>query len=250
MIKRLVIATLFVGCFSPLAHSLETVKIAVTSVQHPFVISPNERKGLAYDLIDVLNGFQSDFQFTDVFCPPRRLLVEARKQTVDLIAFNNVDWGWRSINAIGSRNLTKDKDLFYSLKGQRNDNRSDSIAAVRGYHYKFSDNDPNSLFAKAEVTLVNDEPSGLQMVMRRRTKTSIASEAFLYWVKTSAPDVYERLSINPVPDREYERHIVIFPHSPISAERLNKLLTRPVIVNALKRVFADYGLPPPLLTSN
>jgi len=245
MIIRLVITTLFLACVSPSAYSLETVKIAVTSIQPPFVINPEERIGLAYDLIDVLNGFQSDFQFVEVFCPPRRLLMEARKNRVELIAFNNIKWGWYKNNAVGSLSLTTGKDLFYSLKGQRNNNRADSIAAVRGFQYTFTQSDPRPLSTKAEVTLVNDEPSGLQMVVRRRTKTAIASEAFLNWIERSAPDVFERLSINPVPDQEYERHIVVFPNSPISVERLNKLLTRPIIVSALERIFANYGLPAP-----
>ena len=245
MIKRQIFATLLLACFSPSAYALETVKVAVTSIQPPYVIDPKERVGLAYDMIDVLNGFQSNFQFVDVFCPPRRLLIEAKKNTVDLIAFNNTNWGWRDNNAGASISLTRGKDLFYSLKGQRNTNRADSIAAVRGFHYTFAQGDPDSLFTRAEVTLVNNEPAGLQMVMRRRTKTGIASEAFLNWIKSSAPDVYERLSINPVPDQEYERHIVVFPNSPISVERLNTLLKRPVIANALERIFADYGLPPP-----
>lgn len=245
MIKRLIIATLFLACISPSAYSLETVKVAVTSVQPPFVINPENRVGLAYDLIDVLNGFQSDFHFVDVFCPPLRLLTEAKRHTVDLIAFNNANWGWTKNNAVGSLSLTTGKDLFYSLKGRSNDNRADSIAAVRGYHYTFAQNDPNSLFKRAEVTLVNDEPAGLQMVVRKRTKTGIASEAFLNWIKSSEPDVFKRLSINPIPDQAYERHVVVFPHSPINVDRLNTLLTRPIIAHALERIFADYELPPP-----
>ncbi|MET0013148.1 MAG: hypothetical protein ABW085_05780 [Sedimenticola sp.] len=227
-----------------IADSRQKVSVALTSIQPPFVIDEASRHGLAYDVVDALNRHQGLYEFQAKLIPAKRLLSDHDALGEHVVAFNDELWGWKQRGGAGSLTLTDGKDVFFSLNET---STKDTIAAVRGFHYAFSGFDPEKLSRMPNVTVVNDEPTVLEMVIQKRTDRGITSLAFLKWISVSSPELYSRLRIDPEEDHTYNRQFIVFPYSPVSVGIINRYLTEMKEEGILPRIYKTYGLESPPL---
>jgi len=235
--------------FSTLQYvaSAEIVSVGLTSVQPPLVIDTRTKKGLVYDVLDILNNFQDDFKFVGNFYPPKRLLAEYDTLGIHMIAFNDVKWGWAQRKGVGSLTLTDGRDLFFSLKKGIKRTPKGGLTAVSGFHYAFAGFDPVTLQNMPNVSLVIDEPAVIKMLVNGRTEKGISSETYLKWLSVSDPGTFSMLQIEEKEDNRYNRQLVVFPSSPISIDQLNVFLNNANVRTALAKAFKKYGLSPPPL---
>ncbi len=227
------------------AYSEQTIFVALTSVQPPFIIDEKKEHGLTFDLLNAINELQDDYRFVGKFYPIKQLFANYEKHNVHLVALGDLKWGWSELNAVGSLSLTNGKDVFFSLKSNATDEKNKGIAAVRGFHYAFANFDPVELSQLPNISLVNDEPTVVKMVLRGRVGRGISSEAYLKWLSVSNPKLSAKLKIEPKEDHNYNRQFIVLPNSLISVEEINNIVFSPSAREALRRVFAKYGLPFP-----
>lgn len=224
-----------------------SVTIGLTSVQPPFVINTELRQGLAYTLTDFLNSKQERYRFNARMVPVKRLLSYDKDSGIHLIAFNDINWGWKERNGVGSLPLTHGSDRFFSTRTAIDDEHKGTIAAVRGFHYAFADFSESKLESLSHVRLAKDELGVIRLVEHGRTELGVVSNALLNWLKVSIPDRVEKLSIRQKPDHHYQRQMIVLPSSPISVEELNELLLK-LKGEGMDQLFQSYGLEPPPLT--
>jgi len=231
------------------------ITVGLTSIQPPFVINSEKQQGLAYAFADFLNKKQKKFIFNPRMVPVKRLLKTEKGPEINIIAFNDVDWGWKKRGGKGSLPLTYGSDLFVRhTKQMPASNLQDSspatekatIAAVRGFHYAFAGFKASNLEQMDNVRLTKDELAVLRLVEHGRTDTGILSKSLLDWLSKISPDRFRLLEVNPEPDHTYERQLIVLPSSPISVDELNALLLQ-LRGPEMNQVFSEFGLTPPPL---
>ncbi|MBB1488528.1 ABC transporter substrate-binding protein [Oceanospirillum sediminis] len=231
------------------------VTVGLTSIQPPFVINSEKQLGLAYAFTDFLNRKQKKFIFNPRMVPVKRLLKTEKGPEINIIAFNDVDWGWKKRGGEGSLPLTYGSDLFVRHKQQKPTSalqesssaaNTVTIAAVRGFHYAFAGFKASNLEQMENVRLTKDELAVLRLVEHGRTDTGIISQSLLDWLSKTSPERFRLLNINPEPDHTYERQLIVLPSSPVSLDELNALLLQ-LRGPEMNRIFSEFGLRPPPL---
>ena len=89
-----------------------TVNVALTSIQPPFVFDVPDHGGLAKDVFFAMNRVQNDFYFDAKLYPPSRAVLFQKEEGIDLVAFNDVLWGWKKLGGLPSLSLTNGSDVF------------------------------------------------------------------------------------------------------------------------------------------
>ncbi|MBE7637140.1 ABC transporter substrate-binding protein [Sneathiella sp. P13V-1] len=226
------------------ASARTQVNVGLTSVQPPFVVDVEAKKGVIFDLLKALNDTQETYEFLPLLYPARRMLSDYKTLNIHVVAFNNVNWGWVQRGGIPSINLTNGRDLFVSLaKSDPNKTDITDIGAVRGFHYAFADYDADKLARMQNVSLVESEADVLKLIKFNRVKKGVISEAFLGWVSISNPQLYKILKIDRAnPDHTYHRQLIRLASSPISLEEIDLLLEKMKNNGALQAVYDKYGL--------
>lgn len=227
-------------------HAKQLVNVGLTSIQPPFVINPETEHGLAYDFVEFLNRKQDKYHFSARLVPVKRLLVTDKYSTPDMIAFNNVGWGWTKRGGIGSLTLTEGRDLFFSLTENEHHENKGTLAAVTGFHYAFANYSSKNLPKMDNVRLVKNELAVLRLVEHGRTERGITSESLLNWISVSEPERYKQFKIDPEEDHSYNRQFIILPSSPLTIDEFNDLLLT-LKGPQMNKLFTSYGLKPPPL---
>lgn len=228
------------------ANATQLVNVGLTSIQPPFVVNPETKQGLVYDFLEFLNKKQDKYHFSARLVPVKRLLSTDKYSTPDMIAFNNVEWGWVKRGGIGSLTLTDGRDLFFSLTDNIHPENKGTLAAVTGFHYAFADYQSKNLPKLDYVRLVKNEQAVIRLVEHGRTEKGIISESLLNWISVSEPERYQKFKIDPKEDHSYNRQFITLPSSPIDVEEFNQLLLK-CKGPQMDELFALYGLQPPPL---
>lgn len=246
LIKLILLHSLLLN--SLIVSAKESVQVALTSVQPPFVFDDGFNSGLIRDLITEMNRAQDKFEFVLDLYPPSRIVKDHERLHVDLIAFNDLQWGWESQGGKGSLSLTHGRDVFFKFTDvvSTNSKKRETIAAVRGFHYKFAGFNLSNLERNPLVSLLENEPRVIEFLSYGRADKGVSSEAYLSWLALSKPRLFERITMLEV-DHTYTRRFIAMPDSVISIEELNKLLMELDSTGLLKRIFSRYGQPPPSL---
>ncbi len=245
--RYLALCLLSIFAFLSYANAKTKVNVGLTSVQPPFVVDVAAKKGVIFDLLRTLNDNQSEFEFTPILYPARRMLSDYKELNIHIVAFNNVNWGWVQRGGVPSVNLTDGRDLFVSLANPdltKTDIKD--IGAVRGFHYAFAGYDADKLSKMQNVSLVENEAGVLKLLKFNRVKKGVVSEAFLNWISISDPHLYKILKINTeTPDHTYHRQLIALESSPIKVEAIDSLLKKMRKSGILQAVYDKYGLTVP-----
>lgn len=229
------------------AQAQTVIKVAHSSFQAPFVTNFDSPQGLVVDLVDAMNALQNDYIFDLKMIPSKRLLSSYKEEAIDLVAFNDMQWGWSNNGAEGSLPLSYGQDMFFKAT----DNEMTKvarfrIAAIRGFHYSFADYDAQTLEELPHVTLSNTIDGVLKQVLFGRAKTGVASKAYLQWLNIVDPEQYNGISLIDKVDQRYVRRFVRLVNAKISVQDLNGILRELAQAGLLKTLYQRYGLDMPL----
>lgn len=222
------------------------IVIGYTSVQPPYVIDEGGR-GLTFELTYALDQTTPNQRFIVKRFYPARIGHAIDEKKFDVIAFNNLLWGWKKSGATQSSTLIHDRDIFFSGVAPVDKSLANKVAATRGFTYAFADYSLEKLTKLPNVLLVDDEVDTIPLVRRGRVGKGIASEALLRWHMHANSGGQARLKLLDEVDHEYDRAFIVLPHSRLSLAQLNHTLQRLKDAGDLRRIFADYGLPEPSL---
>lgn len=228
-------------------------KVQVAAVHFPpYVIKPESglHQGLLVQLTEALNQAQGDFEFVLRPTSLKRRFADLQQGRLDLVIFENPDWGWQGI--AGSRIdmgledaeifITqalpgRDQSYFADLKGKR-------MALFHGYHYGFAgfNSDPAWLAENFRATLTHSHDSNLNMVLRGRADIAPITRSWLGARLQEQPQLRKQLLVSEWVDQVYRHYSILRPQAPIAPERFQVLLQQLRDNGRLAQIFEPYGI--------
>ena len=242
----LFISTLLVTFKGSAAELINVISIK----REPYVIVDNKQeRGLTYDLIDVFNQVQDKYQFAVKIIPTRRLHKHARSGNNNIVIWDHPDWGWKNVGV--SLPLVTSQDIYIAhrdyVNGDQNyfDDLTDkSIAAVRGYHYKFNDAQARKE-KKYNIRYVTTDTITIKMALHKRSQVALTSNISLGWFLRQNPAETRKLVVANKIDDQFQRYILTPEQSKVSIDEINQILKIADQKNLLAPVYQKYGLAPP-----
>lgn len=239
--------------FNLIAKNYSRIQINVGIGIRPPYLLENHSKGAGPDIIHALNLIQEQFIFKLVPVPIKRRTQSLYEGWVDIIMWDNPNWGWNDNELESSQTLLHAKDVFIALvdKYQSQDIFNDltnvRLAMVHGYHYKFVnyETDPVKLNKKFNITLVRTEADTINILLSGRVDMAITSNAALAWYFKQYPEHKSKILISDKYDTQYKRYFLVPKSSPISAAELNALMSNADNKGLLAPIYQRYGLVKP-----
>lgn len=238
---------------SSVAQTYKRIQINVgAGIRPPFLLEDNA-KGVGPDIIHALNLIQEQFVFQLVAVPIKRRTQSLYEGWVDIIMWDNPNWGWELESLQHSQPLIHSKDVFithadqYQSQDVFNQLKSHSLAMVHGYHYKFVnfETDPIKLNQLFDITLVRTEEDSINILLSGRVDIAVASDVALAWHFKKHPQSKNKILISEKYDTKYMRYFLVPASSPISAKELDELLILADEKGLLTPIYEKYGLVKP-----
>lgn len=232
--------------YPSLANKIE-VKVGA-GIRPPFLLP--DGKGMGPDIITAFNLVQSDFHFELVSIPVARRVTSLESGLVDIVMWDNVNWGWNNIeNLTASMPLLYSEDRFITQSSNSSaeayfDNfTGKSICGVNGYHYVFLnfETDFKAFSKDLNITLVRTEEESIKMALNKRCDISVASLSAINWYFTVHPDARSQLTVSKRFDSNYTRHFLIPGYAPISADEIDSIFTKANKLGLLEPIYKRYG---------
>ncbi|WP_082073128.1 transporter substrate-binding domain-containing protein [Pseudomonas sp. LFM046] len=238
--------------FSVPAAAAQTVQVAGAHFP-PYVVKPESTEtssGLLPDMLDALNGLQTDYRF--VMRPtaiPRRFK-DLQDGRIDLAVFENPDWGWQGIPGtridmgledaeifVAKAQPGRTQDYFSQLAGKR-------LALYNGYHYGFAgfNADPEFLQREFDAKLSYSHESNLRMLLRGRADIALVTRSYFNAYLELNPDQAGSFLTSDREDQHYHHYALLRPGAPISAAQFSALLDKLRADGSLQRIFGPYGV--------
>lgn len=241
--------------YPSLANKIE-VKVGA-GVRPPFLLP--DGKGMGPEIITAFNLVQNDFHFELVSVPIARRVSSLENGLVDIVMWDNVNWGWNNIeNLTASIPLLYSEDRFVTHLSNTSaedyfDNFSGkSICGVNGYHYVFLnfETDYKAFSKDLNITLVRTEEESIKMALNKRCDISAASLSAINWFLTVYPDARSQLTVSQRVDTKYTRHFLIPAYAPISTDEINSIFIKANKLGLIEPIYKRYGQSVPEVTTD
>ncbi|MCO6057483.1 transporter substrate-binding domain-containing protein [Pseudomonas sp. MOB-449] len=233
------------------AMASQTVKVAGAPFPpYVFKTESGEPGGLLAELLEALNGLQTDYRFElRPTAIPRRFR-DFQEGRVDLVVFENPDWGWQGIPGARIDMGLEDAEIFVAkarpgrsehyfnkLTGKR-------LALYNGYHYGFAgfNADPEFLQREFDAKLSYSHDSNLRMLQRERADIALVTRSYFSAYLEQNPEQAGSFLASGRLDQRYHHHALLRPAAPISAEQFSALLEQLRAEGHLQRIFGRYGV--------
>lgn len=221
----------------------------------PYAIKPESAQpaGLLPELLDVLNGVQSDYRFALTPTAAMRRYRDLESRRYDLILFESPEWGWQdtphaaldlhledaevyvALNAPG-----RDQTYFDSLQGKR-------MALYSGYHYGFAGFNADQQFLAREfgALLTYSHDSNLSMILRQRAEIAVITRSYLNMYLQRHPAQAKAFLVSERVDQVYRHQALFSQQSAIAPEVFLRLLEQLKAQGLLDALLARYYLRSP-----
>lgn len=226
-------------------------------IRPPFLLP--DGKGMGPEIITALNLVQEDFQFELVSVPIARRVTSLENGLVDIVMWDNVNWGWNNIESLtASMPLLHTRDSFVahssntSVQDYFDNFTGKSICGVNGYHYRFLnfETDYQALSKDLNITLVRTEEESIKMALNKRCDISVASLSAINWFFTVYPDARSQLTVSERFDTQYTRHFLIPAYAPISSDEIDSIFLKANKLGLIEPIYNRYGQSMPQVTTD
>ncbi len=207
-------------------------------------------EGLTLELIDQLNAVQKEVTF--VFVPTS---AANRYKALDLgrfslMLFEDTKWGWDTDKFKMTAPFLGGGEVYVALNKAGRDQRffddpaSHHLIGVTGYHYGVGqfNADPLYLQRKLNITLVKDNVSALQALLKGRGEVAILNVSYLNQYLQANPDTADQLLISQKWDQQYQHRAILHPEAPITPAQLEQWLAALQQKGELDRLWTKYGV--------
>ncbi|MEN5152571.1 substrate-binding periplasmic protein [Pseudomonas orientalis] len=218
----------------------------------PYTVRPEQGAdtGLLPQLVEALNGVQSDYQFVLVPTSIPRRFRDFEQGRVDMAIFENPSWGWTNVAHtsvdmgledaeifVAEREPGRDQRFFTDLAGKR-------LAVFSGYHYAFAqfNPDPKYLAEHFNATLTYSHDSNLLMVARGRADIALVTRSYLSDFMVRNADMADKFLVSERIDQVYHHYALLRPKAPITGPVFAELLKRLRDNGQMLRIFAPYRI--------
>ncbi len=255
LLVSIFVAALVTTLASGLAHAANSEPITVrVSASHfpPYINeSPNGRSGMAIDMLNIINDFQSKYHFTVVASPTMRRFYFFEQGRYNVSFFDHLHWGWENYAVKATNVYLRGGEKYVALakpgRGQEyfEGFKGKTLGGFLGYHYgvaKFN-SDPKVLKQEYNMELSSTHEGNLRKVLGNRIDVAILTDAFLSRYFVLHPEQKAKLLVSDIWDQRYNFSIIVRDDSTPNVEELNQLLLQMKRVNALQPLWEKYGIP-------
>jgi len=220
-------------------------------VFEPFV---TETEALTPDLVTLLNESQTGYHFNFIRIPAQRRYRMMAEGRVDAVFFEMPRWGWQADGVAFETTpvLMRDAEIFMARRdkalapGFFENIHERSIAAVRGFHYRFAgfDSDTATMRRKFNLQFVENQPTVLRLVEQGTVEVGIMARSFLIGEMLMRPELLNNVIVSPDADQVFRLPVIVRKDGAISAAALTSLLQALHDDGRLPHFFAERGLGP------
>lgn len=191
-------------------------------------------RGLAADLLTLLNAAQDEYRFEAVRTTPTGRYADFTEGRFDLVAFEDAAWGWQGYPVEASRVFLEGAEVYVTRAGTGRDQRyfddlrRKRLAVLRGYHYGFAglEADPAGLRARFDIHLGDDHRDTVARVLDGRSDVAVVTRAWLDRLLRDDPTLGPRLLVSERPDQRYRFSILVRARARPTVEWIDRLLDR------------------------
>lgn len=218
----------------------------------PYIVRPERGAdtGLLPQLLAALNQLQSDYHFAIVPTSVARRVRDFNQGRVDMLLFENPDWGWRDVAYnrvdlglqdaevfVAIRQPGREQTYFDNLDGKR-------MALFTGYHYAFAGFNPEPKFLTDtfNATLTYSHESNLLMVLRGRVDIAPITRSNLTGLLSRNPQVRSKVLVSTRIDQVYHHYALVRPQAPIQSQQFAHMLQTLRDNGQLEAIFAPYKI--------
>ncbi|MGY2290048.1 substrate-binding periplasmic protein [Pseudomonas sp. SDO528_S397] len=218
----------------------------------PYTVRPEQGAdtGLLPQLVDALNGLQSDYRFVLVPTSIPRRFRDLQQGRIDMAIFENPKWGWQDVPHVAvdlgledaeifvaQREPGRDQTYFADLGGKR-------LAVFSGYHYAFANfnPDPKYMAERFHATLTYSHDSNLLMVARGRADIALVTRSYLSDFLVRNADMADQFLVSERIDQIYHHYALLRPKAPISGAAFAALITQLRDNGELLKLFEPYRI--------
>lgn len=218
-----------------------------------------EADGLLGDVLSELEDTHQGVTFRIVHTSPKRRYLDFEAGLYDVIFFESLNWGWESLPVTATAPVLKDQEVYVALKKPGRDqsffdNIADrAIVAISGYHYGFAGltTDDEELKDRFRIEFSHSHGRNLNLIKADRpslAEVAIVSRSYLDRYLEQHPEDQDRLLVSDVTDQNYLLRILAREDGPVSAERLQQLLSTLIDDGRYQTMVERHGLqlPPEL----
>ncbi len=245
----MLIVNMFVASFPAMAS--EIVRVGVTHFPPFYDVHENgEVHGLGIDVINALNTIQSDYLFQPVPASPLRRHAMFHEGRFDMSFFDHVVWGWDREKVESTPVYLTGGEVFITLKDPSKnqsyftDIEKRSIAAIRGYHYRFTnfETDPKALHKRFNITLTNSPDHIIKLVEEKRVDIGIVTETYLLKYFQKHFTARAKFLTSNSYDQRYNFTTIVRKGFTPSAQKMNDLMKQVRTDPRFKWIKDTYGL--------
>lgn len=207
--------------------------IYVLGYEFPPFVEGGDR-GLTPKLIALLNGTQTEFNFSFVLTSPARRYQDLASGKGHVVFFEMPEWGWSELGSeVGvSREIMSGGEIYITAANQGRDQSffdgigSKSIAAFFGYHYGFANYnaDQEYLTENFDIRLNHNHETNIRLVRNNRVDLAIVTESYFAKYLAEHPELNDQFLISETKDQVYSLRVITGPASPISVSQLEAML--------------------------
>jgi len=218
----------------------------------PFVVkqSDSHYEGLTLDLIEQLNKIQHEVTFLFVPTSATNRYKALELGRFSLMLFEDTKWGWQADNVLMTEPFLGGGEVYVALHQAGRDQRFfDDLArhhliGVSGYHYGVGqfNADPVYLQRMLTITLVKDNISALQALLKGRGDIAIINVSYLNQYLLAHPDAINKLLVSEKWDQQYQHRAIFHATSAVTPAQLEQWLTALQQKGTLDRLWTKYGV--------
>ncbi len=219
----------------------------------PPYVEADYESGFTLDYIALLNKSQNTYHFTFVETSANRRYNDITHGYIDLILFEDVNWGWANHNVLSS-NLFRvgpvpynDADIFVALKSETRDNsfchtlKGKSMLLTFGYHYVFAEyaTDRQVLQDKFNASLSRNPNELIKKLLLKRGDIAVISQSLLQTFIGEYPEHTSSFRVCDTKDSEYNMRAIFSTqskvHHPFVVEIIERLNRSGEFLSLLKK---------------
>ncbi|BBT80157.1 ABC transporter substrate-binding protein [Aeromonas veronii] len=167
-----------------------------------------------------------------------------------LMLFEDSKWGWQTDKLKMTAPFLGGGEVYVTLNKAGRDQRffddpsQHHLIGVTGYHYGVGqfNADPVYLQRKLNITLVKDNISALQALLKGRGEVAIINVSYLNQYLLAHPGTAEQLLISQKWDQHYQHRAILHPAAPITPAQLEQWLAALQQKGELDRLWTKYGV--------
>jgi hypothetical protein len=228
------------------AHAQTRVVVAAEPWEHLLFLDAQERpSGVIADFILRMNAVQDRFHFELTVLPRLRVDKVFMAGQADVYPLRAVAWTEPALRLRPTKTLVVARDVYFARRDNPhgaeicNGLASRHLAAVRGYHYRVFNNnpDPNYIKRRFKAELLPSNDSVVQFVRLGRAEVGIVPEAILATYFADAA-IRDQLLVCAQPDSQVGLSNLVREGGPISVEQMNGIVEAMEKAGDLERLHA------------